>query len=181
MASKFITRTLAAATFAVAGMTMAPAAFATAVEALTPSPLGLTPTFLPNKAPGAAAFDYYFQFDVAAPYTNISANYNFNPAGSVTGFTGTVVSVSGCTGSPINDCTIGSVVGNFVSTSATELTLAGLNLAAGSYAYHFTGTSNSGSTGLSGQTSASVPAPAVLGLLAIGMMGVGATSRRRKA
>jgi hypothetical protein len=26
-----------------------------------------------------------------------------------------------------------------------------------------------------------VPAPAVLGLLAIGMMGVGATSRRRKA
>ena len=179
MASKFITRTLAAATFAVAGMTMAPAAFATAVEALTPSPLTNAPTFMPNKAPAAGAFEYYFQFDVAAPYTNVNANYNFNPGGSVTGFTGEVVSVSGCTGTPINDCTIGSVVGTFSSTSATELTLSGLNLAVGSYAFHFTGTSN-GATGISGQASASVPAPAVLGLLAIGMMGVGVTTRRRQ-
>ena len=180
MASKFITRTLAAATFAVAGLTMGPAAFATTVEALSPSPLTNAPTFIPGKAPAAGAFEYYFQFDVAAPYTNISATYNFNPSGSVTGFTGEVVSVSGCTGTPINDCTIGSVVGTFSSSSATELTLSGLALAVGSYAYHFTGSSN-GSTGLSGQTSASVPAPAVLGLLAIGMMGVGVGTRRRQA
>ncbi len=187
MAANFITRTVAASAFAVAALTTASSAFAliVAVEPITPSPLGPTPSLMPSKIPGIGPFTHYRQFDVVAPYTVISATYSYtSPSYSpMTYFTGEVVSLSGCVTITAThlDCTLGSDVGTFTAFTATELTLSGLNLAAGSYAYRFSGGSQNVTTELSGQTWASassdVPAPAVLGLLAIGMLGTGITSR----
>ena len=147
------------------------------MEALSPSPLGPFPTFFPGKVPGQSSFDYYFQFEIAAPNLNVSATYNFNPAGAVASFSGDVHAAISCSA---GSCTLGDDVAEFTASSATELTLATTRLAPGLYVYHFHGTSNSVSTALSGQTSASpVPAPGVLSLLALGMLGLGASARRR--
>jgi hypothetical protein len=150
----------------------------TPVDILSPSPLGQFPTFFPGKTPGIAPFDYYYQFEVAAPNVGVSATINFNPAGAVTGFEGCVHAAVCAAGICTYDHAV--LAGSFVSTSATELTLSTLSLAPGTYVFHIVGTSSSVSTAVSGQASASpVPAPGVLGLLAIGMLGLGASARRR--
>ncbi len=183
ISTSVFTRRAIAASLAVAGLSMASIAGAAptvvTVDSLSPSPLGQFPTFFPNKVPGVAAFEYYYQFEVAAPNVGVSATINFNPAGAVTGFDGDVHAASSCAA---GSCTVDLALplASFVSTSATELTLSTLSLAPGTYVFHFSGTSTSVSTAVSGQASASpVPAPGVLGLLAIGMLGLGASARRR--
>lgn len=180
--TRMFARRALAVSLAMAGLTAASIASAapvtTPVDILSPSPLTTAPTFFPGKVPGTNAFDYYYQFDVAAPNIGVNATINFNPAGAVTGFAGDVHAAVCAAGS----CTFDDAVleGSFVSTSATELTLASLVLSPGTYIFHFSGVSSSVSTAVSGQASASpVPAPGVLGLLAIGMLGLGATVRRR--
>lgn len=186
MTSKSVfARRVLAASLAVAGLGVSSLASAAAtvvsVDVLTPSPLGNFPTPFPFQVPGVNAFEYYYQFEVVAPYVDVNATINFNPAGAVTGFTGTVLAASSCAA---GSCTVDPTLAlaTFSSSSSTELTLLSAVLTPGTYVYHFTGTSTSISTAVSGQTSAdvvSVPAPGVLGLLAIGMLGLGATVRRR--
>ena len=184
-----LSRAVAATTLACIGLTWGAAAQATAVETVST----LTPTFtpLPTKSPAAGAFEYYFHFELVAPNTSITATYAYTPPPNpldppqlapIQNFAGEVVSVSNCTGSPINDCTIGAVVGTLI-LGVGSLDIAALDLAAGHYAYRFTGNSGGGFAQLYGQTladpSTAVPAPAVSGLLGIGLVGLLATRRRR--
>lgn len=172
-----------AASLAIAGLTVTSLASATVVEVpvevLSPSPLGPFPTFFPNKGPGVASFEYNFQFEVAAPYLVVSASYNFNPDDGVNFFSGDVHAAWDCDGT---DCKIddASPLFTFTSTSGTELRLDSTVFSPGTYVFHFEGQSTLAGTGLSGQaTAAPVSAPSVLGLLAVGLLGLGARARRR--
>lgn len=71
-------------------------------------------------------------------------------------------------------------IGSFGPVSGGNVLLSYGSITAGYYAFQFTSTSASPIT-YSGQFSARVPAPAVLGLAGIGLVGLGLFSRRRTA
>ena len=139
-------------------------------------------TFLePNqRVASGAPFDFAYSFTVTAPFTSITASLNWVPNSPVKSFTGELYSVS-CV---LLSCTpSGSAIATFTSSDQLNWKLPGsgfLPVAEGTYAYRFYGENNSdGKTGFSGQTTARVPAPAALGLVGLGLLGMGISRRRR--
>jgi hypothetical protein len=138
------------------------------------------------------AFEFGWLFQIAAPRTAFSYSLNWNPNAPHEFFpsiTGTVYNVNGtCTG--IIGCD-GTAIGSFVKSgnnlnfpSNTFADFA--NLGAGNYAVYFTGTTPNVPVGnvynFSGQgSSADVPAPAVLGLVGLGLIGMGFGRKARRA
>jgi len=139
-------------------------------------------TFLePNqRVASGALFDFAYSFTVTAPYTSITASMNWVPNEPMASFTGQLYSAS-CDG--LSCTSIGEAIATFTSTDQLNWRLPGsgfLPVAEGTYAYRFYGQNNDvGRTGFSGQTTARVPAPAALGLVGLGLLGMGISRRRR--
>jgi hypothetical protein len=135
------------------------------------------PQFGPGIGGSTGVFDNYFLFQLSLPASGVSSTVNFNPVGGVTGFTGSLYSV---TGTPSGgSATLGTQLASYSSTSATEVTLGWTALTAGYYVVRLQGNAvNAGAT-ISGQVS-TVPAPAVLGLVGLGLVGVGFFGSRRR-
>ena len=131
----------------------------------------------------STAFAFGYSFTVAAPYTAVSASINWNPNELVPGFSGSLYSVT-CSGLSCN--TSGAALASFTSTDGLSwrLPTSGyFGLTPGKYAYYFTGTTDAvgGDTLFTGQSSARVPAPAVLGLVGLGLIGMGLGRKARRA
>lgn len=175
----FKLNTVAKALSAVAvSMVAVSAAHAVTVSNLSPfAMVDNSPSFLDPYAPGISTFDQYYAFQVGLPSANFSSTVNYNPSGSVTGFQGALYTASNCSG---GTCDLGSLVANYTSSSATELSLVWANVTAGYYVIRLQGNSNNVATGVSGQA-ALVPVPSVLSLLGVGLLGLGFVGSRRRA
>lgn len=138
--------------------------------------------FFPNTPIAAnTPFNFGFSFTTADPYTSISASMNWLPQTAIPNFAGVLYSVSGCAS---NVCTVVSALANFSQNGANNWNLpasGNFPTTPGQYAYMFTGTTGAGNYGFSGQTSADVPAPAVLGLVGLGLIGMGLGRKARRA
>ena len=122
-------------------------------------------------SPANGAFTQVLYFNVAANAGSLVANLNWTPAGP-SGVTGAFYA------SNSSGDLLGSSLGSFVADGSRNLEFSYGSITAGYYAFSFTGTSANAAT-FSGQVSARVPAPAVLGLAGIGLLGLGFFSRRR--
>jgi len=151
-------------------------------------------TFLPGLSFAKnTAISFGWSFTVAAPYTSIEASINWTPNTVIPDFAGTLYSVSGCStgpgGSAAGSCTTVANLASFVQNGSNGFNLPDnfggqISLTPGTYAYYFTATtpdSGNGAKpwGFSGQTRADVPAPAALGLVGLGLLGMGLSRRRR--
>jgi hypothetical protein len=132
---------------------------------------------VPLTIPSIGLFDNYYLFQIGGTASGVSSTVNFNPTGGITGFTGALYAASNVSG---NSANVGALQGNFSSTSSTELTLGWTSLTAGYYVIRLQGNAVTNGVGVSGQvTTRNVPAPAVLGLMGVGLLGMFASSRRR--
>ena len=125
--------------------------------------------FLANVEQSGNLSQVYY-FNLLANAGSLSASYNSDPV--VGGMTGQLYA-SNAAGQ-----LIGSALANFGSYTNSAVTLSYGAITAGYYAFKFDSTSSIGA-GYSGQFSARVPAPAVLGLAGLGLLGLGFFSRRR--
>jgi hypothetical protein len=167
---KFLSKNAVAVCFAVAASASMAGPIVSAV------PTTVTPTTsvsLPsqNVAPGSGAYDiqYVFQSNVGSVFANV----NGAPA-TIT--SATLYQVSGIGGgAPIGATT------NLSSTSGGNFALTYSTVVGGYYALNVFGTAPTQSNSLiSGQISP-VPAPAVLGLVGIGLLGLGLARKARRA
>jgi hypothetical protein len=106
----------------------------------------------------------------------------------VIGFGAELVMITDCTGTPIDDCTVGPVVSALTQTSATEVTLMdpsdpsrGLILSPGKYAFHVFGENVIRPVVIAGQAYAApvaqLSSPKTTGLLVIRIVEFGIRSR----
>jgi hypothetical protein len=170
---------LAVLAFCAGAAQAAPITVVSDLGTLTNSVTFMTPNQIVNPN---TAFAFGYSFTVASPYTSLQASINWTPNDPVAGFTGTLYSVS-CTGL---NCNTTGTLANFASADSLNWKLPNsgyLSVTPGTYAYWFTGTTsdNGGTTGFSGQTTARVPAPAVLGLVGLGLIGMGLGRKARRA
>ena len=172
---------LAVLAFCAGAAQAAPITVANDLGTLTNSVKFMTPNQLVNPN---TAFAFGYSFTVASPYTSVQASINWVPNVPITGFTGTLYSVT-CTSL---NCNTTGTVASFVGSADLlnwKLPNSGyLAVTPGTYAYWFTGTTSAdvdGETGFSGQTTARVPAPAVLGLVGLGLIGMGLGRKARRA
>jgi hypothetical protein len=138
--------------------------------------------FFPNTVIAAnTPFSFGFSFTTANPYTSIASSINWLPQIAIPNFAGVLYSVSGCAS---NVCTVGSQLASFSQNGDNNWNLpanGNFETTPGQYAYMFTGTTGNQSYGFSGQTTADVPAPAVLGLVGLGLIGMGFGRKARRA
>jgi hypothetical protein len=111
----------------------------------------------------------YF-FNLLSDAGSLTANYNWNPSGP-TSFQGTLYK-SDSTGT-----LDGASLATFYQDGSRNFEFSYGALTAGYYAFKFTA-NNAGTAGYSGQFTTYVPAPGVLALLGIGLIGMGAARRK---
>jgi hypothetical protein len=128
---------------------------------------------LPSYSPANGAFTQVYFFNLLSNASSLSANYNWDPAGS-TGVTGALYA------SNSSGALLGSSLGSFTVDGSRNLNFSYGAITAGYYAFSFAGTAAASPT-FSGQVSARVPAPAVLGLVGIGLVGLGLARKARRA
>jgi hypothetical protein len=130
-----------------------------------------------QQLPGTIT-DQSFFFQLTSAATSISANYNFQPVGGMvsgglynatsTGATnGAAIATLAATGDSSNyslNATFSFVVGNYYALAITQTAAPG----------------NTNTT-FSGQIVTKVPAPAVLGLVGIGLLGLGLARKVRRS
>ncbi len=117
---------------------------------------------------GAGLSQVYF-FNLTNSANSLSASYNSDPIdGSLAGqfFMSNAAGV------------LGTQLAPFSPNSSGNVTLSYGSITSGYYAFQFTSQSNAEIT-YSGQFSARVPAPAVLGMVSLGLVGLGLFGRRR--
>ncbi len=126
-------------------------------------------------SPGTAPATQVYFFNLLSTAGSLNANYNWTPAGSI-----------GVTGAFYNSNASGDILGSslasFVPDGSRNIDLSYGNLASGYYAFRFY-VNNLGGTAptFSGQVSAAVPSPAVLGLVGLGLIGMGLGRKARRA
>jgi hypothetical protein len=122
-----------------------------------------------------------------------AASATFTLASQISNFAGSIFATQGTASCPTQGsvCTGLTIAGTALATAsgvlngtASQWSISGTNLTSGYYILEVSGTvgqtANSGSS-YSGTVSTSVPAPAALGLLGIGLMGMGLARRRSSA
>ena len=158
-------------------------AFAALTSAAVAAPINVgdlnVPTIpaasLTSWSPGAAPATQVYFFRLLTDAGGLSANYNWTPPGA-TGVAGAFFN-SNATGD-----ILGASLASFVQDGSRNIDLSYGNLAAGYYAFRFY-VNNLGGTAptFSGQVSAAVPSPAVLGLVGLGLIGMGLGRKARRA
>ena len=128
---------------------------------------------LVSYSPANGAFTQVYFFNLLSNASSLSANYNWDPAGS-TGVTGALYA------SNMSGDLTGPSLAAFTVDGTRNLNFSYGAITAGYYAFSFAGTAV-GSPTFSGQVSARVPAPAVLGLVGIGLVGLGLARKARRA
>jgi hypothetical protein len=133
------------------------------------------------------AFTHWWLFNVN-PDAADSSSFIFNPigVGNVTGFTAKIYGATfgSCTFDTACAATQGSLVTTFAGAVEGVQTLAGYKLTAGNYMVQITGTVTNQppvfptSTYSGNMAFSEVPAPGVLALLGVGMLGMGAVRRK---
>lgn len=124
-------------------------------------------------SPANGDFTQVYFFNLLSNASSLSANYNWDPAGS-TGVTGAFYASNSA-----GDLS-GASLAAFTVDGSRNLNFSYGAITAGYYAFSFGGTAVSSPT-FSGQVSARVPAPAVLGLVGIGLFGLGLARKARRA
>lgn len=168
-----------------AAVAFAVAAPASAVTVRPLTPVSFTApdqfNFMQPLTVSPGAFDSYQLFQIGGTATGVTSDINFTPSSNpvgVTGFTGALYAASGVD-LVNNTANVGSLIANYTST-ANQVSLGWTSLTAGYYVVRLQGTAVT-TAGISGQVTTRnvVPAPAVLGLMGVGLLGMFASSRRR--
>jgi hypothetical protein len=128
---------------------------------------------LPFFSPATGAFTQVYYFNLLSNAGSLSANYNWSPDGS-SGVAGTFYSSNN------SGALLGPSLGSFTPDGSRNLNFSYGAITAGYYAFQFTGTSANAPT-FSGQVSARVPAPAVIGLVGFGLLALGLARQARRA
>ena len=134
---------------------------------------------------GTTPFTHYFSFEVASPASTLSVALT-SSGSAINPWTGAIYAAQGTCLSTDVSCTLGTKVGDMTLTG-NSLNF-GANAAAqflpnvpATYILEVIGTGTGNNSKYSGNISVDVPAPAVLGLLGIGLMGMGLARRRSSA
>jgi hypothetical protein len=167
--------TLRNAAVAVSLLVAASAASATAINA---SPFNLTNTtsvgFGQQMVEPGAGFAFEYIFNVPTPIGGMYSNINWSPASTMATATFFQSDAAGNQGA-------NPTLGTFIATTGTNLFLSYTGIMSGYYTVALKGTAGPGTTTLiSGQASA-IPAPAVLGLVGIGLLALGLGRKAVKA
>ena len=128
---------------------------------------------LPFFSPATGAFTQVYYFNLLSNAGSLSANYNWSPDGP-SGVAGTFYSSNN------SGALLSASLGSFTQDGSRNLNFSYGAITAGYYAFQFTGTSANAPT-FSGQVSARVPAPAVIGLVGFGLLALGLARQARRA
>ena len=127
---------------------------------------------LPFFSPATGAFTQVYYFNLLSSAGVLSANYNWTPDGP-SGVAGTFYSSNNA------GALLGASLGSFTPDGSRNLNFSYGAITAGYYAFQFTGISVNAPT-FSGQVSARVPAPAVIGLVGFGLLALGLARQARR-
>jgi len=154
------------------------AASTASATAINASPFNLTNTssvgFGQQTVNPSASFAYEYIFNVPSSIGGVYSTINWSPASTVATATLFASDVSGNQG-------VNPTLGTFSSTPGTNLFLTYSGIMSGYYTVALRGTAGPGTTTqISGQASA-IPAPAVLGLVGMGLLALGLGRKAFKA